>query len=137
MAGLWSGVWARFGENPLEADSAPTICPLVQGETVELTGFQTVTSSLRKMRSKASVTRGNRDNWAGLGSACGSSDVRCGRHFDVRLRWHTHSGTSRWLVLSLRASFSDEVVCEAKNADSSLGDTQNELKCFVIAVIYM
>ena len=43
--------------------------------------------------------------------------------------------TSRWLVLSLRPPSSDEAVGFGQNADSSLGDTQNELKCAVLAEI--
>ena len=39
------------------------------------------------------------------------------------------------MVLSLRPPSSDEAVGYVLNADSSLGDTQNELKGFVIAEI--
>jgi hypothetical protein len=43
--------------------------------------------------------------------------------------------TSRWLVLSLRPPSIDEAVDFDPGCHSSLGDTQNELKCFVITEI--
>jgi hypothetical protein len=46
-----------------------------KANSVELTGFEPVTPSLRKMRSKRS-DQGKRLPFAGLWASCGASDVR-------------------------------------------------------------
>ena len=58
------------------AAAKAAVLDLVPGPSgVELTGFEPVTSSLRKMRSKAS-DQGKRHGLAGLWRGCGASDVR-------------------------------------------------------------
>ena len=49
--------------------------PSQRWEWVELTGFEPVTPSLRKMRSKR-CDQGKRHSMAGLWGGCGASDVR-------------------------------------------------------------
>jgi hypothetical protein len=59
---------------PLIAQIGLGICQLIRAKWVELTGFEPVTPSLRKMRSKP-YDQGKRPPVAGLWSGCGASDV--------------------------------------------------------------
>jgi hypothetical protein len=68
-------VWPDSSSGPSEARA---FCQLVQGELVELTGFEPVTPSLRKMRSKR-CDQGERPSCTSLWGGCGASDVRQGK----------------------------------------------------------
>ena len=78
VARLWRGVWRVRPKMPLIAqEPARAFCQQGQGEIVELTGFEPVTPSLRKIRSKTSDQE-KRYVIAVLWSGCGAIPVRQG-----------------------------------------------------------
>jgi hypothetical protein len=78
VAHLWRGTWREPTKTTPPAQiRLGHFLNYYKAKSVELTGFEPVTPSLRKMRSNG-CDQGKRRDPQALWGGCGSSDVRCG-----------------------------------------------------------